>query len=321
MTSLPVYSCMGYALATDHSFATPMALADSPPDLELIVGEAPWPVPDGDAAATWQSDRLLDSGRAVESVHLISDTRTLYRFGEVLDFHLEPERVTAVILDPTYAFMLEIRLLGPVISLMHELAGRPVLHGSAVVLDDGTATGFLSQNGGGKTTVAAGFLRRGSPLLSDDLLALDQQGDRVFSAHGYPQMRMWPHAAANFIDSPEGLALVHPDLEKRRVPIGPDGLASFHPRPAPLRVIYELNREPVDTFSLKVTELRGTERLMTLVRHCFLGALVHGIGLGPDRFRRLAKVTERVPVCRVDYSGTLDDLDRVCDELAAFSRP
>ena len=54
---------------------------------------------------------------------------------------------------------------------------------------------------------------------------------------------------------------------------------------------------------------------MTLVRHCFLGALVHGIGLGGDRLARLAEVAERVAVRRVVYRAGFADVDRVCDVL------
>lgn len=319
MSDTPVYALLGYAVASDFEFLTPMARVDAAPTMRFVVGDAPWDVPATDEDAAWRSHTVFDSGQALEAVHIIDERRTLYRFGEVADFHMEPDRITAVVLDPDYAFMVEIRLLGPVLALARELAGHPVLHASAVVLGD-HAVGFLSGNGGGKTSVAATFLRRGMPLLSDDLLALDVGEAEVRGFSGYPQMRMWPEAAAHFVGSPEALEKVHPGLEKRRVPVGPGGLGVFHPDPAPISGIYELERGPEPDFDIQISDLEGADRVMTLVRHCFVGSLAHGLGLGPARLQRLALVAERIPVRRVRYTGQMADLDRVCQALDDVSR-
>lgn len=312
---MTVYSILGYTVATDFPFETPMATSADPPDLSIHMGDPPWAAADSDALAVWHSNALLDSGVPVQSIHRFDARHTLYRFGEVVDFYLEPDRITIVLLDAEYDYIVEIRLLGPVLALMRELEGKPALHGSAVVIDD-NAVGFVSRNGGGKTTAAAGFVLRGRPLQTDDVIVVDMDGDSVSCLSGYPQMRMWPEAARRLVGRVDDLALVHPKLGKRRVPIGEDGIGTFHDGPMNLRVLFELNRVPGPEFGVEVARVVGAERVMTLVRHCFLGTPVHGIGLGGDRLVALGAIVDRVPVLRVEHSGSFDDLDRLCDALA-----
>ena len=65
------------------------------------------------------------------------------------------------------------------------------------------------------------------------------------------------------------MAVVYPMVDKYRVPVGAEGFGRFCPESRPLVAIYELVRH--QDGELRIEEVEGVERIMTLVRHCFSG--------------------------------------------------
>ncbi len=130
-----------------------------------------------------------------------------------------------------------VRKLGDVLSYWLERQGIRALHAAAVVAN-GRAAAFLSSNYGGKSSLAAAMMQVGCPLLTDDILPVEETGGIFIGRPGYPTMRMWPDEAAYFLGSYEHLPLVHPELSKRRVFVGPDGFGSFCETSQALSCIY-----------------------------------------------------------------------------------
>lgn len=64
-------------------------------------------------------------------------------------------------------------LLGPVLGILLRLKGEICLHASAVALGDRVAV-FAGNAGAGKSTTAAAFVRQGYPIVSDDVVRLDE---------------------------------------------------------------------------------------------------------------------------------------------------
>ncbi len=76
-------------------------------------------------------------------------------------------------------------LLGPVLGFLLRLRGITCLHASAVAVD-GQALAFMGPPGAGKSTTAAAFARRGYPVLTDDITALEEKGERFWVLPGGP---------------------------------------------------------------------------------------------------------------------------------------
>ncbi|HVR38367.1 MAG TPA: hypothetical protein VMU84_04675, partial [Thermoanaerobaculia bacterium] len=70
-------------------------------------------------------------------------------------------------------------LLGPILAFVVRLRGALALHASAVLVDD-RAIVFAAPPGGGKSTLAAAFARRGHAVLADDVVRLEP-GRRAYS--------------------------------------------------------------------------------------------------------------------------------------------
>src|SRR5438128_1281349 len=90
--------------------------------------------------------------------------------------------------------LLRLFLLGAVSAVLFHRAGRLVLHGSAVVMQD-AAVGLLGASGWGKSTLAGLLHQRGHRFLTDDVLAVDVEHGRTV-APGRPELKVWPDTAA-----------------------------------------------------------------------------------------------------------------------------
>jgi hypothetical protein len=206
----------------------------------------------------------------------------------------------------------EIRLLGPVLSYWLEKQGIPTLHASAVKLGQG-AVAFLSHKEGGKTGLAAAMMQAGFPLLTDDVLPVEERDGIFLGRPGYPQMRMWPDEAEHFLGGFKDLPLVHPAVTKRRVAVGVDGFGMFHDAALPLACIYLPERVPEGP--VEIHEVSPRDALIELVRHSFSPHLVQAAGLQPRRLDLFARLVMEVPVRRLRYPSGFERLPEVVERI------
>jgi hypothetical protein len=119
----------------------------------------------------------------------------LFAYGRTALFHLSADYATlrcAVAAQDGAAWQRV--LLDTVLWTVSLLRGFELLHASAVTTDHGLVA-LVARTGGGKTSLAAEFLRRGATLFSDDVVALDSAGGEVIAHPGPPLMNL-PRALA-----------------------------------------------------------------------------------------------------------------------------
>jgi hypothetical protein len=309
---LPVYSLYGLNLASDFPFTNQLVAGIGDPDLTFRLVDAP-------PATGWERDTpafasLPELDGAEESPIYVYRRAgcDVLRFTGVADYYLGRDSIVCHLLDPAYAYLVEIHLLGIVLSLWLELRGIPTLHASAVVVEHRAAV-FLATSRGGKSSLAASLMQAGHPLVTDDVLAVERRGDIYVTRPGYPQMRMWPEQAHHFLGHWEDLDIVHPAYSKRRVPVGEGGLGDFRDEPAPLACLYvPERRDPAGWEArIEINPMSRIESLMTLVGQSFIPHTVEGLGLQPQRLRFFASLVARVPVRKIVYPEGYDLLPKV----------
>ncbi|HEY2291795.1 MAG TPA: hypothetical protein VGM86_13935 [Thermoanaerobaculia bacterium] len=234
----------------------------------------------------------------------------ILHFPKVGDFRIDSDRID-IYLPSGESHLAELRFLGPVMSYWFERQGLPTLHASAVAVN-GRAVAFVSRHGGGKSGLAAAMVQAGFPLLTDDMLVLEEREGRWEVRPAYPEMRMWPDEAAHFAGSPAALPLVQAGSEKRRVAIGESGFGSFLDAAVPLACVYLASRRlEGDDRGIEIQPVPRSEALIELVRHSFSPRLVEAAGLQPARLDRLARLVRAVPVRRLVYPSGFDRLPEV----------
>ena len=159
--------------------------------------------------------------------------------------------------------MIRVLLLGVVMAVLLHQRGLLVLHASAVVIDGG-AVAFLGAKGWGKSTLAAAMYARGHLHLADDIVAIKANGTGSVSVlSGYPQLKLWPNAAASSLaEDPDTLPRVAAKFEKRA-----RGTADrFSPTATSIRAVYALSEgaEP------QVRILKPQEAILQLIGNSYM---------------------------------------------------
>lgn len=195
---------------------------------------------------------------------------------------------------------LELLVVGQVLTFVAHRLGRPSLHASAVVIDHGAAA-FIGPPGRGKSTLAAMFMRRGSALLTDDVLPLERRADGVYGHPSVLHMKLWPVTAERLLGHCGDLAALTRTSPKRLLPIGGHLCASTHP--VPIRAIYVLERYEAVSAShpdISIEPLRGHRALAALLSQTSSRAF-----LAPEECAGLldlyARLIAQAPVRRVRF--------------------
>ena len=209
--------------------------------------------------------------------------------------------------------MVEILLLGEIFSLWLELKGVRMIHASAAVVDN-SAIGFLSTNNGGKSSLAGAFTQRGYPILTDDIVPVEERHGLFIGRPGYPAMRMWPDQAEHFFGDYEDLEIVHPEYSKRRILIGPHHFGTFCSEEKSLKVIYMPQRLYSDS-DITLEPLSKKKAFFELIQNSFTAGIVEALGLQPERMNFFTRMVTQVPVRRLSYPEGFHHLSHVVDAV------
>jgi hypothetical protein len=196
--------------------------------------------------------------------------------------------------------VLRLCLLGPVFSMLLHQRGLLVLHASAVALDQ-RAVLFLGSSGVGKSTLAAALHARGHPIVVDDVVALDLDGDGApMVLPAFPQLKLWPEAAAALGDTPELLPRLHPELEKR----ARSATRDFPRSPLRLSRIYMLSNGARHA----VARLHPREGFVGLMRYSYAVGLFGPAAASPAHFQQCVALASAVPIYRLERRRSLKSL-------------
>lgn len=257
----------------------PLLAGDAEPGLcilraDLAQVEAAWSGPAAEPAAA----RLTIDGLPYEVERgTAGDHR--FSYGDAAAFHLAADARTLLCApaseaDPRWRRV----LLDSVLATVALLNGFEALHASAVA-GSGGVVAFMGRTGGGKTTLAAELVRRGHPLVCDDVLALGRDAGGGVVAHPAPALMNLPHGAPA------------PALEQ---------LASFEDED--WVVVSPASSEPAPLAAVCLLERRaGLDPAVRPADASALDLLAHGLrsGSAPERmqarFELLADLAQRVP--------------------------
>ncbi len=203
-------------------------------------------------------------------------------------------------------------LLSQVLSFALLRLGIESLHCTVLVIN-GQAVGFLGDSGYGKSSLAAAFVKSGFPLMTDDVLVLQKNGDGFLAHPGLPRIKLFPKLAPKLLGRRVKGKPMNPSTSKMVIPLLAN--ESVH-APAPLRRIYVLNSPATARPSQKVTikRLPRREAFVALIQNNFNSRMVV-----PDRLHRhflfSSSVAAKTPVSVLSYPRTWTSLARVRDAV------
>jgi hypothetical protein len=126
-------------------------------------------------------------------------------------------------------------LTGYVLAVLLHQRNYLVLHASVIMIN-GNGVAFLGAKGQGKSTLAASLEVIGNRLISDDLLPIVVEGNRIFTVPGYPQIKLYEDSVIAVGEVPSQLPAVHRNNSKYSF-----SCKQFSEDTIPLSAIYVLN--------------------------------------------------------------------------------
>ncbi|HSK83236.1 MAG TPA: hypothetical protein VK902_07490 [Rubrobacter sp.] len=204
--------------------------------------------------------------------------------------------------------VLRVCVLGPVLGALLYQRGLLALHASTVAVGR-EAVAFVGEKGMGKSTLAAALCARGHRLVADDITAVwFDERDRPITYPGYPQLKLWPQAAAFLGHPPGSLPRLEPGLEKRARRM----TTAFSTAAIPLKCIYILDEGE----DIEIESVLPQEALLELIQHSYGRKLLQTVRTS-SHFVQCTSVVRSVPVrsLRRPYRlGTLPELTRKVEE-------
>jgi len=228
------------------------------------------------------------------------------RYGRRALFHLSADRrllrcAPAARDDPTWQRV----LLDTVLWTVSLLRGFELLHASAIGTPRGVVA-FVAISGGGKTSLAAEWLRRGSSLFCDDILALEDSNGEVVGHPGPPLLNLPGELAPDSVGDAQVIAELG---DEQWVAVNAPSAV-----PQPLAAVVLIERAA------------GREARCSPVVGTTLTLLPHAVGLThvaerPERrFQLFGKVVATTPVLSLTADPSVPTsalADLIEDELAA----
>jgi len=205
--------------------------------------------------------------------------------------------------------LLRLPLLGIALATLLQQRGLFVLHASSVSVND-QAVVFLGWKGAGKSTTAASLFKRGHPMISDDVVAIDDSGSTAPTIlSGYPNFKLMPQALSEILgDDPETLSRVCTGLEKRFRP----STDNFQSKDLPLKAVFALADGP----ELNLRYLSPQDALSSLIANTYLARygkqLLQNEHAGKN-LMQCAKVVKTTPVYRLERPRSLSLLSALSE--------
>ena len=294
-----MYSYVAYGLAIESTLAlpelrTPSLSVDAGVDLVIApLGEAPR-IPKAEGVG-------LVVGYAPGEVLLRWSHFGTYRIagGERIEYAPASGLSEAAVRVP---------LLGVCMGILLHQRGLLTLHASAVAVDGG-AVAFVGEKGAGKSTTTAALVRRGHPLLSDDVTAvIGTEADATPEVvPGSTAVKLWPDSVVALGVDPSMMPLLHEGVEKRLLHVSGRDDAG----PLPLRCIYVLDRGK----AVASAPVQPRQAFSELVRHTYAVRFLGTAAVGARHFEQCTALAQRVPVRRLIRSDDVNELDLLTSHI------
>jgi hypothetical protein len=211
-------------------------------------------------------------------------------------------------------------LVGPVLGLLLRLRGITCLHASAVTMEDCSVV-FVGAEGAGKSTTAAAFALEGHGVLSDDVVALVENGSEFLVLPAYPHLCLWRESVTMLFGAPDVLPHFSKNWEKQRLFLG-ERQTHFVNRAVPLGAVYFLGERRSEA-APAVEAVRSQTALLALVADTFANKILDR-EMRAREFDVLGRLVTGVPVRQVfphSDPSRIHDLCRVIrEDFAAVKR-
>lgn len=225
---------------------------------------------------------------------LFEEKRVLFKIENIAIFAIEEgNKITVYPLDDYNERIVKLYILGTCVGVLLFQRNILPLHGSAIAID-GKAYLFIGEQGAGKSTLAATFIKNGYQLISDDVIPISINDELVpMVLPAYPQQKLWDDALSNIGKNPADFQSIYGREKKYCVPV----VDKFCYDPMPLGGIFELRK--TDKEQLTIDSINGLQCLNILSMHTYRNQLLNKMGLINWHFRCITQLVNNISVSQI----------------------
>jgi hypothetical protein len=167
-----------------------------------------------------------------------------------------------------------------------------VLHAGAIEAN-GRSVLFAGQSGVGKSTLAAGFHKRGYPFLADDVCAVAMVDGKPSIVPGFPRLKLWADTLEKLGKDKDQFKNVRwtQGLDKYFMPV-----ESLHKTPIAVHSIFILGTTNTD--KIEITALKGGEKIDPIINNTYRLRFLNGLGGKKEHFQQCASVAAKADIYR-----------------------
>jgi hypothetical protein len=183
-------------------------------------------------------------------------------------------------------------LMGSAMGALLHQRGILILHAGAIEAN-GRSILFCGPSGIGKSTLAAGFHKRGYSFLADDVCAVAMIDGKPSVVPGFPRLKLWADVLRKLDKDKDQLKSVRwvQGLEKYFLPV-----ESLHKTPVAVQSVFVLGTTNAD--KIEITALKGGEKLNPIINNTYRLRFLNGLGGKKEHFRQCAAVAAEAAVYR-----------------------
>jgi hypothetical protein len=202
-------------------------------------------------------------------------------------------------------------LMGSVMGALLHQRNTLVLHAGAIEVNGGSVI-FAGPSGVGKSTLTAGFYRRGHPFLADDVCAVTVHDGRPAVIPGFPRLKLWADVLMKLDTGGNDLKSVRwsGNLEKYFLPV-----ENIRQTPVPVHSVFVL--ETTKTDRMEITNLKWGDKIAHIIYNTYRRRFLQGLGGKTDHFRQCAAVAAKADVYRVTRPRRVFLLNELMDMVEA----
>jgi len=271
------------------------ASAESAPDVLIEYGEIP-------AALAHPQSKGLRFQAAPGEFLLRVDGVAGYYVQEGRRITIQPE-------SGTQEESILIFLMGSAMGALLHQRKILVLHAGAIAVN-GQGVIFSGRSGVGKSTLAAGFHKRGYPFLADDVCAIAVTNGKPAVIPGFPRLKLWADVLKKLNTDKNQLQSVRwvQGMEKYFLPVVPG-----HDQPVVLKSVFILRSS--NTKNIDIETLQKSDKIDPLIHNTYRLRFLEGLGGKIDHFRQCSVVAAQTSVHRVVRPQTGFLLKELMDKL------
>lgn len=196
-------------------------------------------------------------------------------------------------------------LLGSALGALLFQRGYLVMHGNAIRIGNHCML-CVGHSGTGKSTLAAGFLRRGYQVLADDVVPIDAN---CCAVPGFPRIKLWQDVTDKLEIDTSTLFRIRPNMEKFNYPL----LQNFGEEPLPVKWVYILGIDNDDDVS--VDPIQGMQRFQPLHNNTYRVRFLEGMALKPTHLTLCGQLAGRIRLAHVTRPRSGFKLDMLIDRI------